>query len=458
MAINQYAKKVKVIIQKEKTFLGKIKAVGHIMNGANLLLQRKLGVSLPITIGTPIDSLYNPEGLARLDMIRIIHEKKNIRYLTQDRKINIFIPNISKDLIFGGYISLYNFIKRLIENDYKIRLIICEQVFKSNDALRKEFEDSSVVWFCLQNSEIEHWSQIEDIEFGLDDINIGYSWVTMNYASKVAQGTSNLPLFFIQEYESIFYEYNSFRALCDETYSLPHKAIFNSKFLRQFFHEKRIGVFQDNIESKNCIHFEHTFANLDKPDTQVLSDRTKKKLLFYARPENHASRNLFELGTYALEKAIEEGVFDESWEFYGVGSLKPIQKIALGKGHYLEMMPRVSFDEYKKMLMEFDIGLCPMYAPHPSVPPFEMASAGLVSITTTFENRSKEDMEAISGNIVACEPKLSDLVKALETAKEKSNEYENRVTNSQFEWPRKWEDSFSDAFMQEFKNLINDEQ
>ena len=107
------------------------------------------------------------------------------------------------------------------------------------------------------------------------------------------------------------------------------------------------------------------------------------------------------------------------------------------------------------MLGEFDIGLCPMYAPHPSVPPFEMASAGLVSITTTFENRSKEDVEAISGNIIACKPVVPELVDALKLAKEKCNNFESRVQYSQFDWPRDWKDSFNDAFMESLKRLID---
>ncbi|MBN1838579.1 MAG: hypothetical protein JW802_00885 [Campylobacterales bacterium] len=191
------------------------------------------------------------------------------------------------------------------------------------------------------------------------------------------------------------------------------------------------------------------------PDINVLSNRTKKKLLFYARPENHAARNLFELTTFALIKAIEEGVFDETWEFYGVGSLKPIPKVKLAKGHYLQMLPRVSFEEYKKMLGEFDIGLCPMYAPHPSVPPFEMASAGLISITTTFENRSKEDIENISSNIIACKPRIHELIDSLRLAKEKCYDYESRIKGSQFNWPRNWKDSFNDAFMIDLKRLID---
>lgn len=451
MGIKHYIARAKTTIQAEDNFFIGIQQV---VNNANLLLQRKTGFALPISIGFPKDGLYYPEGIEKLKSIQKLYEKKNIKYSQQKQKVNVFIPNISADLIFGGYISLYNFLNRFIECGQELRIIICEHIFVSDEELREQFKDHKLVGKILQNSEIGHWVDIKNTTFGYDDINIGYSWVTMNYASQVAKKTSNLPLFFIQEYEAIFYPYDSFRALCDQTYSLPHKAIFNSKFLAKFFQEKRLGVFENDENSKNYVHFEHTFADLDKPDINVLSSRKKKKLLFYARPESHAARNLFELATFALMQAIEDGIFDESWEFYGVGSLKPIPKIKLANGHYLQMLPRVSFEEYKKMLGEFDIGLCPMYAPHPSVPPFEMASAGLVSITTTFENRSKEDIEAISGNIIACKPMVDELLDALKLAEEKCNDFESRVQHSQFDWPRDWKESFNDDFMDNLMKLI----
>ncbi|MBN1838580.1 MAG: hypothetical protein JW802_00890 [Campylobacterales bacterium] len=227
MGFKHYLKRVKTVIETEDNIL---KAFQQIINSANLLLQRKTGFAIPLSIGVPRDGLYYPEGIERLKVIEKIYEHKTINYMKQQQKINIFIPNISADLIFGGYISLYNFLNRLIEYGYELRIIICEHIFVSDEELRVQFKDHKLVGSCLEKSEIGHWSDIESLTFGFEDINIGYSWVTMNYASKVAEKTSNLPLFFIQEYEAIFYSYDSFRALCDQTYSLPHKAIFNSKF------------------------------------------------------------------------------------------------------------------------------------------------------------------------------------------------------------------------------------
>ena len=42
-----------------------------------------------------------------------------------------------------------------------------------------------------------------------------------------------------------------------------------------------------------------------------------------------------------------------------------------------------------------------MYTPHPSLVPIEMASAGMLTVTNTFENKTSEALRAISGNLLA---------------------------------------------------------
>ena len=48
------------------------------------------------------------------------------------------------------------------------------------------------------------------------------------------------------------------------------------------------------------------------------------------------------------------------------------------------------------MLRDHDVGLALMYTPHPSLVPIEMASAGMLTVTNSFENKTPERMTAIS--------------------------------------------------------------
>ena len=48
------------------------------------------------------------------------------------------------------------------------------------------------------------------------------------------------------------------------------------------------------------------------------------------------------------------------------------------------------------LLRDHDVGLALMYTPHPSLVPIEMASAGMLTVTNSFENKTAEAMAAIS--------------------------------------------------------------
>ena len=45
-----------------------------------------------------------------------------------------------------------------------------------------------------------------------------------------------------------------------------------------------------------------------------------------------------------------------------------------------------------------------MYTPHPSLVPIEMASAGMLVVTNTFDNKTAEALAAISPNLIPAEP------------------------------------------------------
>ena len=51
-----------------------------------------------------------------------------------------------------------------------------------------------------------------------------------------------------------------------------------------------------------------------------------------------------------------------------------------------------------------------MYTPHPSLVPIEMASAGMLTVTNTFENKTADAMSAISPNLITAEPSVEGVV------------------------------------------------
>ena len=430
-----------------------------LFNQSNLRIKRKTGFYFPFLIGVPTDELKDPYGI---DLLKALEKRLNplkIKPITQDFHLNIMIPTINPELIFGGYIGLYNFIDSLTNRGYRVRILVCEDLVPPLDKVIKKIGSDTVISKNLKRCEIiECLDKEKTYILGREDIFIGYSWMTMrlaHHASKALNG--KLPIFFIQEFEPIFHHFDSLRFLADETYTFPHNAVFNSPQLARYFENKQIGVFSQDNPGCFCT-FKHGISKIKRPTIKDLKKRKIKKVLIYARPERHAGRNLFEVSIMALKKAIENQTFPLSeWEFYGIGSLgSDAEKIYLTNDLTLKLLPKVSYSEYANSLSQYDIGISLMYAPHPSVPPLEMAAAGMLVVTTKFENRTALETAKISSNIISADHTISSITSSIKQAVIQTTDYQSRYTNSHLDWPTSWTESFNDDFNQDLDSLINE--
>ena len=139
----------------------------------------------------------------------------------------------------------------------------------------------------------------------------------------------------------------------------------------------------------------------------------------------------------------------EEWALHAIGT-QCFAPEHLYNGQQLEFIGRFPLSEYSRRLADYDVGLSLMYAPHPSVPNFEMAASGLVTVTTEFSNRRKDEMERICPNFIVSKPDVASLVEALAQAVVRSGGWEARRRNAQFEWPRSWAESFGAEFSTAF--------
>ena len=103
-------------------------------------------------------------------------------------------------------------------------------------------------------------------------------------------------------------------------------------------------------------------------------------MIIYARA--HAPRNAYELSVSALSECVRLGIIDPAkWQLIGVGSINSEPVCNLGKkgrNACIKIIKNVPEPEYKKILMNADIGLALMISPHPSLAPFDFAAAGMV--------------------------------------------------------------------------------
>ena len=88
-----------------------------------------------------------------------------------------------------------------------------------------------------------------------------------------------------------------------------------------------------------------------------------------------------------------------------------------------------------------------MSAPQPGRVPLEMARAGMLAVTTTFENKSAEALAAISPNLVGAEPTIEGIAEALERAASDDGDAERRMRGSALRWSLDWDASFDDELL-----------
>jgi len=109
--------------------------------------------------------------------------------------------------------------------------------------------------------------------------------------------------------------------------------------------------------------------------------------------------------------------------------------------------PRLALDDYARALRGFDVGISLQYTPHPGVVHFEMAASGMVVVTNTFRNRSREDLLGVSHNLVPVPPTPECVASGVAEAVVRCSDIEARVLGAAGSWPTSWDQSFNENVM-----------
>jgi glycosyltransferase involved in cell wall biosynthesis len=366
------------------------------------------------------------------------------------KRVNILIPTIDLDHFFGGYIGKLNLAARLAELGERVRIVTVDPVGPLPSSWRRTLESYSGLAGLLDRVEVEFGRESPGIEVSRSDRFIATTWWTAHIARDATrQLGGDRFLYLIQEYEPFTFPMGAYAALASESYTFPHFALFSSELLREYFRRHEIGVYADGAAAGDDLSasFQNAITAVEPPASGELARRETRRLLFYCRPEPHASRNMFELGMLGLDRALEQGAFGAGWTFHGIGTVDARRRMTLGSGAALELIPRHDQRGYGEMLRRHDVGLALMYTPHPSLVPIEMASAGLLTVTNSFENKTAEAMSAISPNLITVEPSLDGIAAGLLEAAGRVGDFERRARGSEVRWSRDWRQSFDDQLM-----------
>jgi glycosyltransferase involved in cell wall biosynthesis len=373
------------------------------------------------------------------------------------QRVNLLIPTIDLEHFFGGYIAKFNLASALAERGLRVRLLTVDPVEPLPRSWQRTLESYSGLGGFFDRVEVEFGRESGGVEVSRLDRFVASTWWTAHIADAALRslGGAERFLYLIQEYEPFTFPMGTYAALAAESYNLPHRALFSSELLRDYFRRHAIGVYASGDGDAASESFENAITAVPPPDAAALAARHTRRLLFYARPEPHAARNMFELALLGLTRALDEGAFCEGWELNGIGSVEPGRRIPIRDGLALKLLPRTGQEEYAAMLRDHDVGLSLMYTPHPSLVPIEMASAGMLTVTNTFENKTAEALGSISPNLIAAAPTIDGVANALLEAAAGVEDYERRARGSAVSWSSDWGRTFDDALIGRVRGFLD---
>lgn len=374
-----------------------------------LVKLRKRFLSSSLVTGTtkPIDSSWY-----RIPLMATM--KTHAEFPLDERpRLNIILPHYNDHGVFAGIITATTVGAKvaLRHPDVDLRFIMADDVGKM-DALRRDLRSTlgAEAADSVQMTSVEMYDRSNSsLSIHKNDHFMATAWWTCFQARDILGARPFLYL--VQDFECGFYPWSDWYSNCLATYGMDFIPVFNTSILRDFFLTRGL-ISKAQIDRGT--YFEPAVSkSLYSVPRRQKKPGEKRRVFFYGR--EGIARNLFPIGIAAMADAIEHGVFDPNeWEFVSAGQSH--QPIHLAKGAVLRSVGKMSLTEYAKFLSETEIGLSLMLSPHPSYPPLEIAAAGALCVTNTFENK---DLSALSPNIISCAPSIEGTAAGLRQAAER---------------------------------------
>ena len=349
-------------------------------------------------------------------------------------RINLLVTGVDPRDPGEGDPARLHLARRLAERGMRVRLVTVDPVVALPRSWARDLERRTGVPGLFETVEVEFGGESAGIEVSRSDTFVATGWRTAHVARAALRtiGAERF-LYLIGDYEPLRFPAGTLAALAAETYGFPHAALFSSDLLQDYFRRHSLGVYADGRAGGDRTSATFEEAVTDARPTQLERAGTLR-LLFHAAPP------MFELGVLALGRALEQGAFAGEWTLHAVDAERPGRRLDLGGGDWMQLLPAANPHDY-------DVGLAPVPAPQPGRVPLEMARAGMLAVTTTFENKSAEALAAISPNLVGAKPTIEGIAEALERAASDAGDTERRMRGSALRWSLDWDASFDDELL-----------
>ena len=234
-------------------------------------------------------------------------------------------------------------------------------------------------------------------------------WTTESVLGSIAPEKVD---YLLQEDERMFYAHGDEWVRCNEVlkrddirYILNTRLLYEHMIANGLPHLRDKGIYFEPSFPRSLFYWEH---DSEAPPDVGASVPTKRKLFFYARPNN--LRNMYYRGIEALDRAIVQGIIDtDEWEIIFVG--KDAQEMRFSNGARAIVHPTFAWKDYGEFIRSVDLGFILMSTPHPSYPPLDIASSGGAVVTNRFG--LKQDLSRYSDNILMADLGMDQLVDGL---------------------------------------------
>lgn len=369
-------------------------------------------------------------------------------------RINMFLPELQLGTFFGGYHSKISLITRLAERGVRTRLVLVDQAWVDHDQVARIIGAFPELELGLARSEIVAMGARQgSLDLGDRDVLLATTWWSAYIVDDLRKQLGRERFaYFIQEYEPFTFPLGTWYRAAEATYDFPHDALFSTEILENYFSSIRAGVFGPSaVDGARSLPFRNPITGLKGMVRTPVSER-RRRLLFYARPQAHAARNMFEFGFSALRLAVQRlGAELDGWELVGVGASEN-GVIKLDGDRSLRMMSKLDSHGYREMLASSDVGLALMYTPHPSLVPLEMAAAGMLTVTNACMSKGKDAFADVSDLIHVAEPDVEAIADALVDAFRQVNAGE--VGSGELDWPVTPAGAFPDHWIDQFLETV----
>ena len=165
-------------------------------------------------------------------------------------RVNLLVPTIELNHLFGGYIAKFNLARRLAERGNRVRIVVVDPTPPLPRDWRERVESYAGLSGLFEQVEVVFAREQAPLELNPGDWLVATTWWTAHLAGRMlASLERDRFMYLIQEYEPYTFATGSWAALAKATYDLPHTALFSTELLRRFFASRGYGVFSAGEDS-----------------------------------------------------------------------------------------------------------------------------------------------------------------------------------------------------------------